>query len=271
MKIALCFSGFIRDVEETKVFWTALIKKYNIDVYASFWDDEIPQLGDTIKNFETIYTPKRLEVESYEIFKETTQNLASMNIQSPKNIADIYQKSSEAFNQISMYYKVWKANMLSKQIGIEYDLVIRARIDTVLDEGFEIVDNDMLNLPMGTNNCPAFHQSDGLNDCFAYGRPKIMDYYSFIYLHMMDYLNQGHYLFPPEHFLAVHFSKIRIPIRFFANYMMISRVSKKMSNEIYNHFAANSKDLIEWSDRIDFNPDPNYTFKKQSIRDDFVI
>jgi hypothetical protein len=212
-----------------------------------------------------------LEVENYEIFKETTQNLASMNIQSPKNIADIYQKSSEAFNQISMYYKVWKANMLSKQIGIEYDLVIRARIDTVLDEGFEIVDNDMLNLPMGTNNCPAFHQSDGLNDCFAYGRPKIMDYYSFIYLHMMDYLNQGHYLFPPEHFLAVHFSKIRIPIRFFANYMMISRVSKKMSNEIYNHFAANSKDLIEWSDRIDFNPDPNYTFKKQSIRDDFVI
>jgi hypothetical protein len=271
MKIALCFSGFIRDVEETKVFWTALIKKYNIDVYASFWDDEIPQLGDTIKNFETIYTPKRLEVEHYEIFKETTQNFASMNIQSPKNIADIYQKSSESFNQISMYYKVWKANMLSKQIGINYDLVIRARIDTVLDEGFEIVDNDMLNLPMGTNNCPAFHQSDGLNDCFAYGRPKIMDYYSFIYLHMMDYLNQGYYLFPPEHFLAVHFSKIRIPIRFFANYMMISRVSKKMSNEIYNHFAVNSKDLIEWSDRIDFNPDSNYTFKKQSIKDDFVI
>jgi hypothetical protein len=271
MKIALCFSGFIRDVEETKIFWTSLIKKYNIDVYASFWDDEIPQLGDTVNNFEKLYTPKRLEIENYEIFKETTQQYASMNIQSPKNIADIYQKSSQSFNQISMYYKVWKANMLSKQIGIEYDLVIRARIDTVLDEAFEIIDNNYLNVPMGTNNCPAFHMSDGLNDCFAYGKPKIMDYYSFIYLHMMDYLNQGHYLFPPEHFLYVHFSKIHIKIRFFANYLMISRVSKKMANEIYNHFVINSNDIIEWSDLLEFTPDPNFTFKKLSIKDDFVI
>jgi hypothetical protein len=271
MKIALCFSGFIRDVEETKIFWTSLIKKYNIDVYASFWDDEIPQLGDTVNNFEKIYTPKRLDIENYEIFRETTQQYASMNIQSPKNIADIYQKSSQSFNQISMYYKVWKANMLSKQIGIEYDLVIRARIDTVLDEAFEIIDNNYLNVPMGTNNCPAFHMSDGLNDCFAYGKPKIMDYYSFIYLHMMDYLNQGHYLFPPEHFLYVHFSKIHIKIRFFANYLMISRVSKKMANEIYNHFVINSNDIIEWSDLLEFTPDPNFTFKKLSIKDDFVI
>ena len=271
MKIALCFSGFIRDVEETKVFWTALIKKYNIDVYASFWDDEIPHLGDTVNNFEKIYTPKRMEVENYEIFKETTQQYASMNIQSPKNIADIYQKSSQAFNQISMYYKVWKANMLSKQIGIEYDLVIRARIDTVLDDAFEIIDNNYLNVPMGSNNCPAFYMSDGLNDCFAYGKPKIMDYYSFIYLQMMDYLNQGHYIFPPEHFLYVHFSKIHIKIRFFANYLMISRVSKQMSNEIYNHFVVNSSDIIEWSDLLEFNPDPNFTFKKPSIKDDFVI
>jgi hypothetical protein len=271
MKIALCFSGFIRDVEETKIFWTSLIKKYNIDVYASFWDDEMPQLGDTVNNFEKLYTPKRLEIENYEIFRETTQQYASMNIQSPKNIADIYQKSSQSFNQISMYYKVWKANMLSKQIGIEYDLVIRARIDTVLDEAFEIIDNNYLNVPMGTNNCPAFHMSDGLNDCFAYGKPKIMDYYSFIYLHMMDYLNQGHYLFPPEHFLYVHFSKIHIKIRFFANYLMISRVSKKMANEIYNHFVINSNDIIEWSDLLEFTPDPNFTFKKLSIKDDFVI
>ena len=271
MKIALCFSGFIRDVEETKIFWTSLIKKYNIDVYASFWDDELPQLGDTVNNFEKIYTPKRMEIENYDIFRETTQQYASMNIQSPKNIADIYQKSSEAFNQISMYYKVWRANMLSKQIGIEYDIVIRARIDTVLDESFQIINNNHLNIPMGTNNCPAFYISDGLNDCFAYGNPKIMDYYSFIYLHMMDYLNQGHYIFPPEHFLYVHFSKIHIKIRFFANYLMISRVSKKMANEIYNHFALNSTDIIEWSDKLQFTPDPNFTFKVESIKDRFIV
>jgi hypothetical protein len=40
MKIALCFSGFIRDLDESKTFWTELIEKHKIDVYASFWDTE---------------------------------------------------------------------------------------------------------------------------------------------------------------------------------------------------------------------------------------
>ena len=31
MKVALCFSGNIRDLNETKNFWTDLIKQYDID------------------------------------------------------------------------------------------------------------------------------------------------------------------------------------------------------------------------------------------------
>ena len=54
MKIALCFSGFIRDLDESKTFWTELIEKHKIDVYASFWDTEKPELNDTINNFLTI-------------------------------------------------------------------------------------------------------------------------------------------------------------------------------------------------------------------------
>jgi len=57
MKIALCFSGHIRALNETKNFWTELIKKYDIDVYASFWDIENEKLGDTLNNFLKIYTP----------------------------------------------------------------------------------------------------------------------------------------------------------------------------------------------------------------------
>ena len=30
MKVALCFAGHMRDLSETKSFWTDLIKKYNI-------------------------------------------------------------------------------------------------------------------------------------------------------------------------------------------------------------------------------------------------
>jgi hypothetical protein len=270
MKVALCFSGHMRDLNETKNFWTELIKKYDIDVYASFWDIENPELGDTIKEFEKVYSPKRLEVESYDIFKQTTQDLASLNIQSPNNIAPLFQKTTKAFGQLSMYYKIWKANLLTKQLGIEYDIVIRARIDTVLDENFVLEKNDFLNVPMGRVQMHQWNNAYGLNDCFAYANPKIMDYYSFLFLQTMQYLKDGHYLFPPEHFLSVHFSKIKIQIRFFPNYMMITRVSKGTVHEVYNNFVKTPFEEILWSDAIEFLPDPNINFRRD-IKHDFIV
>jgi hypothetical protein len=271
MKVALCFSGHMRDLNETKNFWVELIKKYDIDVYASFWDIENAELGDTIKEFEKVYSPKRLEIESYNIFKETTQNIASLNIESPKNVAPMFQQTSKVFGQLSMYYKVWRANMLSKQLGIEYDLVIRARIDVVLDEKFELELNEYLNVPMGRVEARTWSNAYGINDCFAYSNPKIMDYYSFIFLQMMEYLKAGHYAFPPEHFLSVHFSKVKIQIREFPNYMIITRVSKGTQHEVYNKFISPPIEVIRDSDETDFLPDPCGNFKKQSIKDDFIV
>ena len=271
MKIALCFSGNIRDLEETKSFWLKLIEKYKIDVYASFWDIENSELGDTIKEFERVYTPKRLEIESYNVFKKTTQDFASLHIESPNSLAPFFQNTSKAFGQLSMYYKVWRANMLSKQLDIDYDLVIRARIDTVLDEKFELELNNYLNVPMGKVEANTWLNCYGINDCFAYGNPKIMDYYSFIFLQMMEYLKSGHYAFPPEHFLSVHFSKIHIEIREFPNYMIITRVSKGTQHEVYNKFVSTPKESICWSDEIDFLPGPDGSFKKQSIKNDFIV
>jgi hypothetical protein len=268
MRVALCFSGIMRDLDETKNFWTDLIKKYNIDVYASFWDIENEELGDTIENFQKVYTVKKLEIENYKIFKQTTQSIASLMITPPNTLSPYMQKNVRDFGQLSMYYKVWKANQLSKILGIEYDIVIRARIDTVLDDQFEIFQNDMLNVPMGVNLLYNWPGSEGINDCFAYANPKIMDYYSFIYLQLLQYHNEGHYIFPPEHLLAVHFSKIKIQIRFFPNYMMISRNSKGLKHEIYNRFMKEPRESVYWSDYIDFKPNLDINFKN-NIKDIF--
>jgi hypothetical protein len=272
MKIALCFSGHMRDLNETKNFWSELIKRYNIDVYASFWDVEDEKNGDTINNFLKIYTPKKYEVESYKVFKQTTQDFASMQIHTPDVLPQMFQETSKAFGQLPMYYKIWRCNGLSKQLGIEYDLVIRARTDTLLDDNFQFIKNDMLNIPIGTNMCAMFPYSDGINDCFAYGTPKIMDYYSFLFLEMMNYLKSGHYLFPPEHFLLVHFNRVHVKIRFFPTYMLITRVSKGKPHEIYNHFVKEPKEEIINSDEfIDCIPTPEFTFYKNSIKADFIV
>jgi hypothetical protein len=270
MKVALCFSGHMRDLNETKEFWTDLIKNYDMDVYASFWDTENEEFGDTINNFLTIYTPKKYEIENYKVFKETTQDLASLNVEPSRTLINFLQQASKAFGQLAMYYKVWKCNMLSKQLGIEYDLVIRARTDTRFDANLDITKNDMLNVPIGAMMVQSFKNSDGLNDCFAYGPPKIMNYYSFIFLQMMEYLKAGHYAFPPEHFLAVHFSKIKIDIRYIPTYMTITRVSRGTPNDLYNYFIENPVEYIVKSDWIDFTPDPNYNFKRD-IKDDFIV
>jgi len=116
MKIALCFSGHLRDLDETKNFWTELIEKYKIDVYASFWDEENPELGDTINNFLQIYTPKKIEVENYDVFKESTLDLTRMNIKIPHIIPEVFHDNIKSFTQLSMHYKIWRANMLSKSI-----------------------------------------------------------------------------------------------------------------------------------------------------------
>lgn len=269
MKVALCFSGHMRDLNETKNFWTDLIKKYDADVYASFWDIENKELGDTINEFEKVYSPKRLEVESWDIFKKSTMDIASLHIKSPNSIQQQFQETSKAFGQMSMYYKVWRANLLSKQLGIDYDIIIRARIDSVLDDKFELEINECLNVPIGVVQTGAYPNSEGINDCFAYSNPKIMDYYSFILFQMMEYLTAGHYLFPPEHFLTVHFSKVHIKTRFFPNYMMLTRISKGIPNEMYNGYITNLTETFDWTDSKQFLPDPNGNFKKDSIKEDF--
>jgi hypothetical protein len=262
MKVALCFSGNIRDIEETKNFWTDLIKQYDMDVYASVWDTENVELGDTINNFQKIYNFKKLEVESYENFKKSTQSIASSYVQVPQHLDKKFQDSTKAFAQISMWYKIWKANLLSKELGVEYDVVIRARTDTFFDENLKIEMNNCLNIPVGVGMVESLYDSEGINDCFGFGPPKIMDYYSFLFLQVMEYLSKGHYAFPPEHFLYVHMSKLHVKLRFFSSYMTITRVSRGTPNEIYNGYIKNPYDSSFYADEKNFIPTPEHTFRK---------
>jgi hypothetical protein len=260
MKVALCFAGFMTSLDETKPFWKDLISKYDIDVYASFWDSGIKDL----ENFKQIYNPKKLEVEDYSAFKNTTQNLAASYIQLPTQpytlIPELCEIAAE-FRQIPMWYKVWRANTLTG--NEKYDVVIRARTDVVLDN-FELVQNNMLNVPMGTTEVSFWPNSLGINDLFAFGPPDIMNYYSFLYLRIMDYFNRGHYAFPPEHMLAVHLSNTSLPIRYFPSYIKIIRETESISKlTAYNHFITTPYEDVIWSNTMKFEPHPEIIFKKQ--------
>lgn len=259
MKVAVCFSGFIEELDDTKSFWTELISKYNADVYASFWGRNESEIEDFVK----IYNPKKIEVEDYSAFKNTTQQFAADQIRSlilSIVAVDYLQERAGEFRQFSMWYKIWRANLLA---GTEYyDVVIRARTDVKLDSSFDIVTNDMLNIPVGTTQVNDWPDSTGFNDLIAYGPQHIMNYYSFIFMRLMDYTYRGHYSFPPEHMLAVHLSKTRLPIRFFPSFVSISRKSKGQEDEVYNKFVGTPYEEIKWSDTINISINPNMKPKK---------
>ena len=139
MKVALCFSGLIRELDQTKGFWLDLISRYNIDVYASFWDDD----KEKIEKFKQIYNPKKLELENYLAFKKSTQVLASSYITVPEPpyalVPELVDFAKE-FRYLPMCYKVWKSNMLTN--SEDYDVVIRARTDITFDN-INLVKNNM--------------------------------------------------------------------------------------------------------------------------------
>jgi len=239
LKIALCFSGHLRDIDSTKKYWTSLIDKYDIDVYGSFWDIENKNLNDTFVNFKGTYRPKRFQVESYKNFEQSTLTYLRHGITSPDNLHTFLRQSTSNFGFFPMWYQVWRANLLTKQVDIDYDIVIRARTDTSF-EGLTIENNNYLNVPQGRVKTPLQH-SEGVSDLFAYGRVDIMDYYSTCIFNVMDHVNKGFYLVPHEYFLRTHLEKTEMNIRFMAINTTITRKSKGTKDELF----CNGKEMGE--------------------------
>lgn len=248
-KVALCFSGHIRDLERNKEYWLELINRYNIDVYASFWDVENKETGDTVNNFHKIYNVKKLEIERYDLFDKSTLEPLRYHINPPNVILSNLMDSCNQFGTMAMWYKIWRANLLTKEFGIDYDVVIRARTDTFFNNKLEIDVDNTLSVPNGRIRLNNYHNSDGISDLFAYGSPKMMDYYSTCYFFIMEHLSRGHYMVPHEHFLHTHMNKVSVPIKFMKDGLIITRNWRGTPDETYcdtidtNHII--SSDFME--------------------------
>ena len=119
--------------------------------------------------------------------------------------------------------------------------------------------NDYLNVPSGRIKTHNWENSDGVCDIFGFGNPKLMDYYSSIYLNLMEYVNQNHYMIPPENLLRVHMSRVDVNIRFFTNKLFITRNYKGAVTETYDR-TLNVKEEILPSNFIDSPPNKNITW-----------
>ena len=139
MKIAISFFGQPRFYKEAILQWKPLINKLNADVFIHTWWGEdmvgdvypcAPHIGfrrydklvhkDIINDLKKLYKPKSIEWDSYKTF----------------NLPDWAKPNTPDEHATFQFYTQYRSKELVKQSGIEYDVVIRTRIDAII--GFEL-------------------------------------------------------------------------------------------------------------------------------------
>lgn len=221
MKVAFCFSGQIRHLDECISYWKPIILSYNADVFGSFWETD----DQTKDKFEAEFTPKIVQYENFDLFKKTTLDIFIQELNPPVFIGPLglsaetgdYVKQG---NILSMFYQIWKSNLLAS--SEHYDVVVRLRTDIFLSH-FSIEKNQFLNLPHGSIGVWSWENCYGPVDLIAFGSQEIMNFYSCLFLYLTRFLKEGEFFFPPENLLRVHLAQKDTQIRTWIGFVYFFR------------------------------------------------
>lgn len=185
MKVAVCFSGQLRFVEEySEYIIKNLIDLYDVDVYAHLYFDE-DMLGkqfhhefndiykENIDTFLKIYNPKKIKIDSkYEYFDDkkykfitTEPDLINLDYNTIKN--SIYRMESQWYSVSQTY------NLIEEPE--KYDFIIRLRTDSYIQKPILLnnLDKNILYIQSGT--CAGYDRK--YSDWFAIGNNDVMKYY----------------------------------------------------------------------------------------------
>ena len=127
----------IRSLDECGPKWKEIIEKNPGDVYGHFWDiSDRSNDNDTVDKFVELFNPKKIEIENFESFKESTIDIMMKNIIIPSDLWLAIQDSIRGGRFISFHYKIWKANQLS--LKQDYDIIVRCRTDHYPDTNIKL-------------------------------------------------------------------------------------------------------------------------------------
>ena len=227
MKVAFTFSGLIRDINKTYPIFKRIIEEYNADVFFSTWDVEDPEKGDTIQNFKDKYNPILFEIESWDHWKKSYTSTINSNYIVPRYLNKIEFDKASNLSMFGMWYKIQKANHLTKLVDKDYDIVVKLRTDIELSDNFELKLNNYLNFPHGIVKIPYWDNCYGPHDFIFYGPPKLMDYTTNLFYFISKYHAEGNYIYPPESLLRHHISQKDLEVRFYSDIVKLRNGGNK--------------------------------------------
>jgi len=201
MKIAICFSGQLRNVKSTFEGWYKknvfdVNSHHEIDVFGHSWFDkstvgstyyaanEIPNSvvasdpvpSDIIQQVYGIYNPVRFELQRQIKFDEKNYNERRLHGANPQH------GLSRLF---SLYRAVQAKAQYEAERGFKYDVVACTRFDFVFQEP----------LLFDTVNKPGIYHPGysphGFNVCYAMGDSESINQYAFLYYNVDVVFNTG--------------------------------------------------------------------------------
>ena len=176
MRVALCFSGLPRFVEETFSYWKhSLLDPYQPDVFVHTWSEPgTVDYNNLSRTLSTLYQPRVLTIQAPEKF--------DVSIYRDR----IWPHRTTPSNQVSQYTSIKRSLELRRlwetHNQFEYDIVVRARFDWYLKEVDLEVNNEInvAHTPTLSRHQFQFQGQPyvGISDQFAYGSSENMTVYS---------------------------------------------------------------------------------------------
>lgn len=260
MKIAICFSGAIRNFHTCiPTIQKYLLNNINADIFLHLWSYQIDPSNPLDINFKwqeslltdqleenilTILKPKSYVIDKYD--HEWEKRITSI-IEIDK-YTDLKEKNY-AYSCCGMYFKIYQSYLLAKNYAdlhnINYDIIIRARLDFIWEN--PIKPNDFINF----DNKTAFLIKDRYahfskletNDKFFAGNPEVMEYLSSTYLYLQKYQGEG-ITIEGQNIMEKHIKNRSLSIKWIGDkdtyYKCMPRHTIKFNNRnIYIHVRNN--------------------------------
>ena len=197
MKIALELSGLSRLNLISVASWSRIIGKYSPDVYIHTWAPASTEiLNWTFKpRYLHIEEPIDIDVSLY---------------------PDRHWPNIDVYKSLSMWHSINSVHSAVLNSGINYDLIIRGRMDWHVHE-LNIIDFDGIVIPLDYDKVSLqFRYKDGayhgLNDHFAYGPTMYMNAYVNTINEIYSLYTDDSIDYCPENFLAASLIKQNVPV-----------------------------------------------------------
>lgn len=249
MKIAVCYSGFLRSIRDTypHIISQLSLESHDVDYFIHTWDTS--QYSDEIEYTKEYIKPKLMMCETPKEFQRHPYNFINPD-QSFSDYCDEFEKAGEddkkifeppsqdnnyhfhkdlevtrfkyyssfPYNFLSEFYSFYKTLDLKKiyeqQQDFKYDCVVRIRSDHIFHYNIDIESFDMNK--MNVLNC-AYHRDTDLtiNNHFACASTKLMDIYGECFLFIPVYYFTYKVDFIQELYIGKHLRVNNIPINKF--------------------------------------------------------